>query len=262
MPRKRNRKRQTRSNQLRLPTIPWSRLVAFGASLVIIAAVYVATIWLLDRPIDAVVINGAFERVSAMQLEEQLAPLTATGFLSADLGAMQRQLAALPWVASATVRRRWPGTIEMAIAEEEAAACWRERGLLNTDGRLFIADASHVPAELPRLAGPDGSEARVAERYRGIEKRLEERGLTAVTMNLDQRGAWDFQLNNGIVVRLGARSVEQRIERFFRALDQVIAAQADQVDYVDLRYTNGFAIGWKAGVSGPGGSEEGMAAGV
>jgi cell division septal protein FtsQ len=29
------------------------------------------------------------------------------------------------------------------------------------------------------------------------------------------------------------------------ALDQVVAERAEQVDYIDMRYTNGFAIGWK-----------------
>ena len=39
--------------------------------------------------------------------------------------------------------------------------------------------------------------------------------------------------------------MSQRLDRFFDALDRVIAAEAERVDYVDMRYTNGFAIGWK-----------------
>ena len=39
--------------------------------------------------------------------------------------------------------------------------------------------------------------------------------------------------------------IDSRMERFFSALDKVVAEQMDQVDYIDMRYTNGFAIGWK-----------------
>jgi cell division protein FtsQ len=246
MPRKPNLKRQ-KKRRVELPRINWSRMISASAALALIATVYVCTLWLMDQSIDAVVVNGAFQRVSAMQIEESLAPHVKTGFLSADLGAMQSELAAVPWVAQASIRRRWPRTIEVSITEEQAAACWGERGLLNTAGELFVTDASHVPAELPRLAGPDGAEARVAGLYFRLAKRLEQRGLAALALSLDGRGAWQLRLNNGIEVRLGARAVDLRIDRFFVALDRVISREADAVEYVDMRYTNGFSVGWKAG---------------
>jgi cell division protein FtsQ len=70
--------------------------------------------------------------------------------------------------------------------------------------------------------------------------------MTAVAMGLDERGAWTFEIGNGIEVRLGANSVDERTARFFRALDGVLAHAAADVAYVDMRYPNGFAIGWKS----------------
>ena len=208
-------------------------------------SVYVATLWLMNRPIQAVVIDGAFERVSAIQVEDALEAYIYTGFLSADLHAMRGQLRQLPWVANANVRRRWPGTIEVSIEEQTPAARWGDAGLLNVDGELFIENVSHAPAELPLLSGPRGSERRVAEMYFRVEERLERRGMTVVILQLDQRGAWEMQLISGIRVRLGARMVDIRLDRFFDALDKVVAARTQEVDYIDMRYTNGFAIGWK-----------------
>ena len=49
--------------------------------------------------------------------------------------------------------------------EQTAAARWGESGLLNTRGELFVRAAAHVPAELPRLSGPEGTESQVAQRY-------------------------------------------------------------------------------------------------
>lgn len=246
MLRRRNRRKAQRpKRQWQLPAVDWRRVILGVASSIVVAAVYVSTVWLMNRPIEEVVIRGAFERVSAMQLQEALAGHVRTGFLSANLDQIRREATDIPWVATARVRRVWPGTVEVTVAEEQPAACWGERGLLNMEGELFVTDSSHIPAELPRLHGPAGSERQVARQYFLIEQRLEQRGLAAVALDLDARGAWTLQLNNGVQVRLGARDIDQRLERFFVALDQAVTMQVEQVEYVDMRYTNGFAIGWK-----------------
>jgi len=254
---KRNRKRKAkakRTNPLHLfgtalkngwDRVPWVRLITLGTVLAVSLVVYVATLWLMNRPIQAVVIDGAFERVTAIEVEDALGHYIQTGFLSADLTAMRRQLCALPWVANAQVRRRWPGTIEVDIEEQNPVARWGNAGLLNVNGELFVENISHVPVELQLLSGPRDTQRRVTEMYFRIEKRLERRGMDAVSLQLDERGAWEMQLNSGIRVRLGARMVEARLDRLFEALDKVVAAQAEDVDYIDMRYTNGFAIGWK-----------------
>ncbi len=245
---RRNRKRAAqKKSRWRFPSLQvnWHRLLTAAVGLLMVLTVYISTIWLMNRPIQAVVINGSFERVSAVQLEEALADQVQTGFLSADLAEIRARAAAIPWVARATVQRRWPGEIVLTVFEEKPAACWGESGLLNTQGELFVSDALHRPAELPRLSGPEGTQGRVAELYFQIQERLEQRGLSAVKLDLDARGGWSFQLNNGVLVRLGDDALDLRLERFFSALDGVIATRAEQVNYVDMRYTNGFSIGWK-----------------
>jgi len=248
---KRNRKRS--APKIRRPAwleldfarIVWARVAVAGAITSLAFCAYAAAVWVMDRPIDAVVVNSAFERVSAIEVEEALSAHVQVGFLSADLPSMRAELLDIPWVANANVRRRWPSSIEVLIIEEQPAACWGDAGLLNVDGDLFVAAAQHVPAELPRLSGPPGTERRVSEMFFSIRQRLEHRGMTAVALRLDQRGAWELELSSGIRVRLGASFVAQRLDRFFDALDMVIAEQSERVDYVDMRYTNGFAIGWK-----------------
>jgi len=145
------------------------------------------------------------------------------------------------------VRRSWPSALMVTVTEERAAARWQKNGLLNVYGELFVEDASHVPAELPHLSGPAGSELKVARLFFDLDKQLEQRGLTAAALAVDERGSWELGLNNGMQVRFGADAVEVRIERFFMALDSALVSVADEVDYIDMRYTNGFAIGWKPG---------------
>jgi len=239
------RRKEARRRPLQLPKVNWARIVTGVAALTFVGATYVSTLWIMDRPIEAVVINGKFERVTADQLEDVLAPHLRHGFVSVDLGKVQRELTAVPWLATASVRRNWPGTLEISVTEEEAAARWGKSGLVNMHGELFVEDASHIPAELPRLTGPAGAESEVTALYFDVERRLEQRGMSATSLTLNRRGAWELELSNGIRVRLGARLVRQRLERFFLALDRVVGPGVGKVNYVDMRYTNGFAIGWK-----------------
>ena len=39
--------------------------------------------------------------------------------------------------------------------------------------------------------------------------------------------------------------MEARLTRFYEALDSVVTPVATDVQIVDMRYTNGFSIGWK-----------------
>lgn len=239
-----NRKRREHPI-VKLPVIPWVSIGSVVGVLVMTSGLVTAARWVLNRPVERVVINGEFERVSADRLEAVLRESMGKGFLGADLRAIQTEVMAQPWVATARVSRQWPSTLDVTVTEEEPAARWGADGLLNPRGRLFVRHTKHIPAELPRLNGPEGSEAEVAARFVAIQERLVERGLRLAALDLDGRGAWSLVISNGIGVRLGSQDVEARLTRFFEALDTVVMPVAADVQFVDMRYTNGFSIGWK-----------------
>jgi cell division protein FtsQ len=207
--------------------------------------------WALDRPIRSISMDGAFQRVSPGQVEKAVAPFTQSGFMSADLDAIQRAVESVPWVDHARVQRRWPNSVHVTVVEETAAARWDESGLLNTRGQLFVRSATHVPAELPRLSGPDGSEAQVAQRYLAAQGRMLEAGMRIAALRLDARGAWEMDLDSGVTVRLGRRAVDERLDRFIKTASQVISHRLNDINYVDMRYSNGFAIGWRTAATAP-----------
>ena len=60
-----------------------------------------------------------------------------------------------------------------------------------------------------------------------------------------------MDLDSGVTVRLGRRDVDQRLERFIRTASQVMAHRFRDINYVDMRYSNGFAIGWRGAESPP-----------
>ncbi len=167
--------------------------------------------------------------------------------MTANLSELQTEIEKLPWVDHARVQRRWPDGLRVEVTEQVAAARWGANGLLNTRGELFISEARHIPPELPRLSGPPGSQQEVARRYLAAQGQLIEAGMRLTAVRLDARGSWEFDLDNGITVRLGRRQVDERFARFVQAGLGQIAAHASDINYIDMRYTNGFAIGWRQG---------------
>jgi cell division protein FtsQ len=152
------------------------------------------------------------------------------------------------------------------VTEQIPAAGWGERGLLNTRGELFVSDARHVPAELPQLSGPDGASATVAQRYLNMKDKLIPSGLDLRQVSMDARGAWALKLSNGIEIRLGRRDVDAREQLFLDVAANIISSREAEINFVDMRYSNGFTIGWKNGSRSPASeaaaSEGGMVAGI
>jgi cell division protein FtsQ len=229
----------------------WRRYVKRAALAALAAGALAGLTWALDRPVQTISMDGTFQRVTPGQIEKAVAPYAHAGFMSADLDDIQRAVEALPWVDHARVMRRWPGSLHVTVVEQTAAARWGESGLLNTRGELFVRNATHVPAELPRLSGPEGTESVVAQRFMSAQGRMLEAGLRIAALRLDERGAWEMDLDSGVTVRLGRRDVDERIERFIRTASQVIAHRMTDISYVDMRYSNGFAIGWRQAAAAP-----------
>jgi cell division protein FtsQ len=223
----------------------WRTYVRRGALLLVVVSAVGALAWGLDRPVRVISMDGSFQRVSPGQIEKAVAPFAHAGFMSANLDDIQRAVEALPWVDHARIARHWPNSLHVTVTEQTAAARWGESGLLNTRGELFVRTATHVPAELPRLSGPEGSESQVAQRYLAAQGRMLEAGMRIAAVRLDERGAWEMDLDSGITVRLGRRDVDERIDRFIRTTSQVIAHRLTEITYVDMRYSNGFSIGWR-----------------
>lgn len=260
------RRKQQKTRKVNLPSFPWRKLSALLLALAIIALSYQFSAELLDQPIQAIRIEGPFQRVSALQIEEAISAELANGFLSANLSTIQEMIVALPWIDQANVVRRWPGTLEISVSEQIPAACWGESGLLNTRGELFVTAARHVPAELPRLSGPDGHYSIVATRYLDLREQLLPTGLDVRRVHVDARGAWEMTLANGIDIRLGRRDVGERIKLFLDVAVNIISRREAEIEFVDMRYSNGFTISWKNGsrtpVHDPAAEESGMVAGI
>lgn len=245
--RKRNRRREHAAPS-RLAAIPWRQLAVLAALTGLVAGATSAVIWALDQPIESVAVQGSFQRVSALDVERAVKErVSGAGLVTVNLDTVRRAIEQLPWVDVVTVERAWPRGLRVRVTEQVAAARWGANGLLNSRGELFMSEVRHIPPELPKLSGPAGTEGVVAQRYLAIQGRLVEVGMRITALRLDARGSWELDLDSGVTVRLGRRQVDERFERFVLAALQLVAQRAADIAYVDMRYANGFAVGWRGG---------------
>ena len=214
-------------------------------SIIFLFVAYQLGILALDREITSIEISGPFQRVTALNIEDAISEEINAGFIGADIDQIKDLIVALPWIDQARIARRWPSHILINVTEQIPAAVWHEDGLLNTRGKLFLKSARHIPAELPRLSGPNNTSEEVAHRYLKVREQLISRGLDVRRVDLNDRGSWEITLVNGINVRFGSKSVDKRINLFLDVVTDIIVSRGEKIKYVDMRYDNGFAIAWK-----------------
>ncbi|MHB1240676.1 MAG: cell division protein FtsQ/DivIB, partial [Gammaproteobacteria bacterium] len=197
-------------------------------------------------PVRQVRVTGTFHYLSPDRLKTALARAVSGSFFTVNVKAIQNAADAVPWVRRATVWRVWPATLVIHVVEQTPFARWGDDGVITPQGVVFFPGVPTALPGLARLDGPPDSGEVVLDHYHRMTNLLATVGLQVAGVTLDARRAWQIDLADGIVLRLGRKNTMRRLGRFVRAYPIALAKRAQQVSVVDLRYTNGFAVRWKA----------------
>lgn len=190
-------------------------------------------------------ISGDLAQVTAARIQKVATPYVRAGFFDVNVDALRDAIETLPWVAQARVSRHWPGTISIRIREHVPVARWGKNGVLTAGGDHFTAPAATLPKDLPVLHGPLGTESDLLTEYDAMRAPLAMDGYRITRLWINRRGSWQVALDSGLVLRLGRDHVNQRVHRFLGTVVDALGQRLKQAKYVDLRYSNGFAVGWK-----------------
>lgn len=218
-------------------------LIAFS----VLAVLYGVAYYILHLPslfpVRAVHLGAIPHRVDARQVLAVARDEVRGNLLTADIEHLRKSLESLPWVRSASIRRKFPDALVVNLEEHRAVARWNDSGLVNQQGDVFVADSEQ---ELPQFVGQDGESAEILHNHAQFNQQLQMLGLSVAQIALSPRHAWRLRLSNGVLLELGHEDLEQRLARFVavqvadkagRRAEALAAAR-----YVDLRYRNGFAV--------------------
>ncbi len=185
--------RARRRTRVLIAVLATITLVAVG-SIVARAAVF---------DVESVAVHGA-NRETVDSILHAASVRTGTAIWSVDLGAVERRVERLPWVADARVDRRWPDEISITLTEYAATAYVRNSdgsvALLGPDGRVLGHDDAAPPGvveivgvrEVPAPGEtffPPGVGALMVEIPEALRSRVETIDVSdGVTLQLAPRG--------------------------------------------------------------------------
>ena len=187
--------------------------------------------------LDEVQVTGRSE-TSQEDVLNAIGARRGTPLLGIDIQATRERLTALPWVAAATVERRFPNKLVVQITEAEPLALWQRQQqlyLVNRDGKVIETDNLQKYAKLLVIVGDEAPQhaGKLLEML-ASEPDLQHQVTAAVFVG-ERR--WNLRLNGNVDVKLpeedpaGAWHRLAALQRQHQLLDK-------DITIVDLRLPN------------------------
>ena len=222
------------------------------SSLLLMLLIIVSMVWALMTlmrpdilPIKKVRVEGEFQQLAPDRLEAIVTDTVRGGFFNVNVEVIKKILLMDPWVHQVTVLRNWPDRLTVQVSEQVAVARWGDSGLINPDGVLFTPEPYTYPEGLPVLRGPTETYGQMLSQYQEFQKILMDTGYVISGLTLNDRRSWTMRLSNGPLLILGRKNILNRLARFVTYLKSGPSENLQEMETVDLRYTNGFAVRWK-----------------
>ncbi|MDF2867919.1 MAG: ftsQ [Gammaproteobacteria bacterium] len=195
-------------------------------------------------PLAKIKVSGEFHHINPTAIQQLMAPYLQQGFFGVNTTALQDELQQLPWVNRVSIGRSWPKALSVTLVEHQPIAHWNGNALVNNQGQVFTPPNVNAEQNIPYFVGPLGQQILMLKTYQNLNPLLQALSLSIKQLYLTDRHAWQLQLSNGIIVNLGSQDILDRLKRFITIYQRLFAARATEVDYIDMRYSNGIAVKW------------------
>jgi len=197
---------------------------------------------LLNQSITKIQYLTEMKRVSIDDLRGISSKIYDEGFLRINLNDIKEEIEQVNWVKSVSLERRWPDQINITIEEEDIIGWWNKDSIINSKGNLFLLDQQSLPSGLIEFYGPNGQQAMVFEKYLLFAEELTVRGILIEKVVLDFKGSWSVTIRPNITLRFGKENISERFDRFLMIWDESLLDNLAVIEYIDLRYTEGFSV--------------------
>ncbi len=183
--------------------------------------------------------------LTAEQVRSAVAGVVHGGVFDVDLAAVRTAVQKLPWVASARVSRIWPDALGVSVRLRRPVARWGKDALVDANGVVFTPSSVSAFSALPMLDGPAEQSRDVLADYARVQAEVRTAGLQASGLDDNARGEMSVTFKSGLHLVLGRKQPFERLERFIQIAVPALGPKLARAATVDMRYPNGFAVGWK-----------------
>jgi cell division protein FtsQ len=249
-----NRKNRNKNGALRSSSIPWKKwlsgLLAFsvlglmGWSIFRLEPLAIIEKY-TNKPIAQVSIQGEFKYVSQASVENLIATELTETFLELDIVALKKHLERHPWIDRAVVTRLWPDTLLIKVFEQQPIARWNNDDFLNFRGEIVNLGNKTQLHNLPLLKADDRYADRVMQQFVLVAKLLSNYKFAPLVLELDNTLAWTLTISPGMSIKLGRDDTTTKLKRLLEVFAEDLSSEIVNIDSVDMRYRQGFAIAWK-----------------
>ena len=195
-------------------------------------------------PIKMIQLSSTFDQLDEEKIETILRPLISQGFFSLDIHALQKMLRKEAWVAAVSMRRVWPDRLNIKLVEHKPVARWDDRHLISDQAVVFTANAGKFQ-QLPLIHTEHNNVKQLMTQFYQLRERFKTLDETVLSVRQDRRGALDIGLSDGLMIKVGRKQATHKIARLIAVYQQQIQPRRADIQQLDLRYSNGFAVGWK-----------------
>jgi cell division protein FtsQ len=198
--------------------------------------------------LDALTVEGRTMTASA-DLLGALDAERGTPIAAIDVAKARSKVEALPWVKSAKIERRLPGTIHMVLEERVPYALW-QRGerytLVDHEGHLIV-DVPESDSRLPLIVGTDAPAA-AAALFETLKKEPELARRVQAAVRVGAR-RWNIHLDayeDGISVRLPEENMDEAWSRL-ATLERDHKILERDLEFIDLRLEDQLVVRLRKG---------------
>jgi cell division protein FtsQ len=230
-------------------------------------------------PIKRIVMLNKLQEQDNQQLQKLISESIDGGFFSLNIENLRQKIETLAWIETVSVRKKWPHTLQLQIQEKKVAGRWiasasnrktinklieekwDKKSLISDKGIVFRATLTTVQNKkynnLEIYSSPDDLSVSSLTKCRHFAKMMSEVKLKIKRCFQDQRRSWFVELENDLKLFLGRdnnkneinnvkNKISLRVATFIMAYKKILQKYEKRIDRIDMRYTNGFAIKWKA----------------
>ena len=166
-------------------------------------------------------------------------------FFNVDINYLQSKIENIDWISSANIRRSYPNEIIIFVTEHIPIAIWNNKDYLNQYGEIFTANKKNN--KFPILISKNNKNKIIFEYLSLFSNDLIRHNINEKVLKIieDDIRSISVILSSGITIKLGSKNVKEKIDIFFKVYQTLNSSDLSKMRYIDMRYSNGFSVGWK-----------------